>query len=343
MDETIYPYPKFEINSARENLRLFRGEERIFTNLHVKDLIAFGEPNGKLYVTNLRITWILSNSSKFNINIPFDVVTNVYLGKDINEIIGLDLQTLVIKAKCGQKQYKFLFGMRKPVKPVILVIRQALKNFESTTLLRNPFLRTSLFEDKNIKLVGDELVVKQYAGVDHIKKNEARIGVCVITTRRFIWYSTMVENYNITVPLIMIPICKLLDHDVFGKCFHVELKQKDEIIYFGFTQSDVNNLNGIIETLNQAIITARMKPILTNPIQINALNNYFEKTMKNYKAPPKEVFIVEGEESPLLRYESLKNESEDSLPIVYDKIIGLSIEQSNSLEAFSKLWENVVE
>ena len=323
-----------EINQSEDVFHLHPGETRIYSILLVIDCQNALKLSGTMLITNLRVIWKCVKDSTFNISIPFYYVNSIKVMK--NGPGDSKKRASIAFNMCGSaKKYHFIFSMRKPIKKTMNLLNKVIKNFDESSFLRSTRLRTSIITNQRLSLLREEYVVKQYDGLSNIVGRVGKIGIGIITNIRFVWYSTIVENFNISVPIVIVPHIEVISHSRFSKCFYIRIEEKGETALFGFTSGCIEKLLDFADTFNKVRDSAIKNPMLTYTVYDNNLSS--EESTVEEKI--EETFEFE-DDNKMLNYFDINAEEDPLLPIVFDKSLGLSIEKSPYEESVSKLWED---
>ena len=209
-------------------------------------------------------------------------------------------------------------------------------------------MRTAIISNQHLDLLKSEYVIKNFDGLVNILHRSGKIGNGILTNLRFVWYSTIVENFNISIPLIILPEVSIVNHSRFQKCFYLKIDHIDKTMLFGFTFGKHDLLEDFVQTLNKARESALLNPMLTYPTHrtVSADNDNQNNDNEDFvhsltDSLDFEEFRWEKSDPILQFYDFDQSDDDDKLfPITFDKTIGLSIEQSDLQTSASSLWEH---
>lgn len=78
------------------------------------------------------------------------------------------------------------------------------RSYETTKLYRDLKLRGAIIRDKQLIILPDEHVYSQVTGVWNLSSEQGNLGIFVISNVRLVWFATMAENFNVSIPYIQI-------------------------------------------------------------------------------------------------------------------------------------------
>ena len=96
-----------------------------------------------------------------------------------------------------------------------------------------------LTQDKNLITLPKEKVVGKINGVYSVNNDQATLGTYYLTNVRIIWYSSNMDNFNVSLPWIQIRLIKTKDFAKNGKCVCIETGKSgvSNIFYFKFNET----------------------------------------------------------------------------------------------------------
>ena len=339
---------KIRLNANPGEIFLLPGETKITVVLLVIVNKFYRKLTGTLTITNIRVIWQSQNDKNINIIIPIKYIE--YFEEAPSVILNHKQRSEIhIRTKEGSEKNVFMFSLRKPIKKTISLLYKVIQNFNTSTLLREMSLRSAIISNQRLDLLQTEYVLKSFEGLVNIIKRTGKVGVGILTNLRFVWYSTIVENFNISVPLIIIPEVTLVNHTRFQHSFYIRIENNHKTLLFGFTFGKVDVLEDFINSLNRTRETALLQPMLTYPTHgsvsnedddiFGSQNNDNDNDTNSLMDGNEESFQFEDNDPMLQFFDFDKEENDPMLPIVYDQSIGLSIEQSSLQTSVSNLWE----
>jgi hypothetical protein len=286
---------------------------------------------GQMHITNIRLIWYFPKAPWVNVSIGYRTIQNSQITKSVQNGTSID-DILFIRCKEGTKTYEFAFGASRAQKCVFRFFEFAIQNYDSSTLLREQKLRTALLEEGKLILMNNEQVIIHLDGVANFSGEVAKFGIATVTNYRFVWCSEIVMNFNVSIPLILLPELKLAQSKRYGKCLYLRLFSNGIGFLYGFTLQPEQRLVEFVTALERIRAAAARLPLLTPPIST-------EPVIVGEKMSPVEEDCELLENDPTLRYipcdiiGSGGNEF-----IVYDATLGLAIESLPDGETLSERW-----
>ena len=318
-------------------LKLIPGEYNIAIISRVEDIKGHPGQYGQLQITNLRIIWFLQRIPMTNSSIGYNCIIHYRLNNSVQNTIGI-CETLCLRCKFKDKTFEFIYQAPKAQNSVFRFFETSLKNYQNSILYRDQKLRSSILNEGNLILLSNEQVIIQMNGVSNFSGEVAKIGNIIITNFRFIWFSEIVSNFNVSIPHILLSKLKLSETKRFGKCFFLKLFSNGTRFVYGFTISPEQKLIDFLKSFEKIRLSANNSPILT-PLINNNLNineNYLKENNNNFK---NEEFLLDNID-PTLYYLSpeLNNINNSKFGLIFEKTLGLSIENIINNNSIQDKW-----
>ena len=290
---------------------------------NLKDLIS---KRGQILVTNLRIIWFNTNNNLNNIVIGYNLINNF---EKYN--FSHSREKIIINCTFKKNNYEFIFLIKIGKVSFIKILKKCHRNYLNSFFLREYKLRSSINDDINLNLLLDEKLIYKLEGLISFSGNTGKTGIGYITNYRFIWISTVINSFNISVPLWAIPNTTLQKHKKYLNCFYIRILISSRNLLFGFTYNPIEILKNFIDILEKSRISCLNNPILTFPINFNLkndLNIQFNSNEKIEKTEKTENFDLKDD---LMNYISF-NDSNNQLidQINFNPFLGLSFENSKT-------------
>jgi hypothetical protein len=178
----------------------------------------------------------------------------------------------------------------------------------------------------------NEQVIIQLDGIANFSGEVAKIGTVIITNYRFVWCSEIVANFNVSIPLILLPELKISRSRRYGKCIYLRLMSNGIGFLYGFTTQPEQKLVDFATALERVRAAAARMPLLTPPISVDTV-------IVGEKEVDREEDCDILENDPTLRYIpcDLVDDGETG-GIVFDPILGLGIESLPEGETLTERW-----
>lgn len=215
---------RFDISKREISLR--KGEKCLDTISNIEDSKGNNGDVGVMMFTNLRIVWFCVENLKLNLSIGYDCILSSEAKQIVTKVSG-ESMALFIKVKFGNNRFEFVFNaVANPSPQLFNTFTYVIKLYEHTRLYRDVKMKGFLMNEKTVVKLNLEEVLSRVKNVTLITINKAEEVVAAngeffITNIRVMWFSSLTENYNCSLPWIDIRNIKLKDHQKLGKiiCF----------------------------------------------------------------------------------------------------------------------------
>ena len=316
-------------------ITMIPGETALALVARVEDVKVHPGEYGQLQITNIRLIWFFPRAANVNISIGYRAITSHTISSCVSNGAN-QTEVLLIRCQEGNKTYEFIFNAAKSEQSVFRFFEMALKNYEASPLLREQKLRSSLIREGNLVLLQDEQVMIHMDGVANFSGEVAKIGTAIVTNYRFVWYSEIVSNFNVSIPLILLPELKVIRSKRFGKCLYLKICSGGSNYMYGFTIQPEEKLVEFTNSLEKIRAGAARMPTLTPPLKIQS---------KVVEQPPpivdEDLELLDNE--PGLRYLPCDTVAASDAAAVFDKALGLAIEALPEDETISEKWKKASE
>jgi Bardet-Biedl syndrome 5 protein len=157
-------------------------------------------------------------------------------------------QSLYLRTKFQTSRFEFIFSSLVKDNPRLFSSVQAVvRSYESTKLYRNLKLRGAIVSDKELMLLPKEQVFNKYSGVFNLSTEQGNLGTFIITNVRVVWFATLTESFNVSLPWIQIKEVKTRDSK-FGNALVLETTEISGGYILGFRVN--TNLDDIYNEIN---------------------------------------------------------------------------------------------
>lgn len=313
-------------------MKLIPGETSIAIIARVEDVKAHPGQFGQVQITNIRIIWYIPRNPNINFSVGFKTLVNYYVTDTIQQGSGQS-ETLFIRCKDGPKTYEFIFSVAKSKQSMFRFFQRAVKTYEESPLLREQKLRSSLIKDGSLVLLPGEQVMLQLDGVANFSGDVAKLGTAIVTNYRFVWYSEIVSNFNVSIPLILLPLLKCSNSRRYGKCIYLKIISNGTNFMYGFTVQPQEKLVSFTKAFEKIRQAALRVPLLTLPCGIE--NEVID-------APPESVeedLSLQDVDPSVLYLPADVIQEQNVGTIVYDKTLGLAIESLPEGASLTDKWK----
>lgn len=334
-DQSQAPLPKdaqVQTYQDPQSLKLIAGETTYAIITRVEDCKAHPGQFGQIQITNIRLIWYVTKAPNINASIGYRSLISYNMSETVQPGIGPS-EILFIRCKENSRNFEFIFGVARSKQSLFRFFETAVKNYESSPLLREQKLRSSLIKDGNLLLLSGEQVMKKVDGIANFSGDVAKVGTAIVTNYRFVWYSEIVSNFNVSIPLILLPELHASKSRRYGRCLYLKINSNGVNYMYGFTLQPEESLINFTSDLEKIRSAAARMPLLTPPLSMVKVAQVIP--------PPRENEDLELQEvDPSLLYlpcDLIGNEGKSST-IVFDNTLGLAIEALPSGDSLTERW-----
>lgn len=223
MSKTDYIWQDREVrfDSPKDDLNLIKGEVTVDTLTNIEDIKGGNGDIGPMIFTNLRILWYCQTNIKINLSIGYDCILSSDI-KTAESKLGGQMKALYLKSKFNGNRFEFVFNALGDFSPKMFTsFHQIYKAYDSTRLYRDLKMKGFLTQDKNIIVLQNETILQKVNNVHIVNNDQTVNGIFLSTNIRFVWYSSVIDNFNVSLPFIHIKSIKTKDSKA-GKLLLVE-------------------------------------------------------------------------------------------------------------------------
>jgi Bardet-Biedl syndrome 5 protein len=239
---------------------------------------------------------------------------------------------LFLRCKENFTSYEFIFSAARSDPSVFRFFLIAHQNYASSTILREQRLRSSIVLDGNVVMLPDEQVILTLDGISNFAGDTAKVGKAIVTNFRFVWYSGIVSNFNVSIPLILLPPLKSTRSSRYGRALYLKFQSNHSSFLYGFTISPEEKLREFTRNFEQIRQAAVRMPRLTPPLDVR------QRVVKVPEAPGEEDLVI-IEANPAVRYLpcDLVGKAQGGA-VTFDRALGLAVEGLPEGETLSERW-----
>lgn len=290
-DYFIWHDKDIRFDVAKVQLALRVGEKIIESMDNIEDTKGCNGDIGTMLLTNLRLIWFCNSNVKINLSIGYECVLNFEIKQTSSKVIGETI-ALYLKCRFNNNRFEFVFNSLTNTEKIFNAFKDIYKAYDSSRLYREMKLKGFLTQDKNLINLPEEQIITKLSAVANIQNDQNISGIFYITNVRICWFSTSIDNYNLSLPWILIKHIKIRDHVKFGKCFIFETNKQTGgcIITLKFNTCTTADQN---ESLIKQLTSTHIK-YLENPLlgvdfsklesfknDINSINNQIPSNSSN--------------------------------------------------------------
>ncbi len=95
------------------------------------------------------------------------------------------------------------------------------RSYETSRLYRDLKLRCAIVKDNQLQLLPDETVYSKVPDVWNLSSDQGNLGTFYVTNVRVVWFASLAENFNVSIPYVQIRTIKVRDSK-FGNALVIE-------------------------------------------------------------------------------------------------------------------------
>ncbi|KAJ3240933.1 Bardet-Biedl syndrome 5 protein [Chytriomyces hyalinus] len=263
---------EIRIDCPESQLKLRVGESSAgaFSDVHdVKG--SAGEP-GSLQITTLRFIWRSSLNKRGNLSIGLNTVQSLMCSKSESVVHG-HTESLQVEAKFAGTRFQFVFrtpctiSRCAPELSVASVADRIHQSFNKSKIYRELKVKTAIITDGELDLLEYESIHGQLPRVLNVSNDQGKVGRMIFTNIRVVWYCTVDNNANLSIPYLQIAISSVRNSK-YGQamCIETYASSQASSYKFGFqiatsSESDTKRLKDVVALLRAAVQSYLEMPI----------------------------------------------------------------------------------
>ncbi|XP_046639809.1 Bardet-Biedl syndrome 5 protein homolog [Daphnia pulicaria] len=251
---------RFDVSSSY--LATVTGESVLERVEPVEDTKANSGEAGCLIMTNLRLLWFSNKTAKLNLTIGYNTLVTITSQSAKNKKLN-STDALYLLAKVGNGRFEFLFTPLLENKTNYSVILNEIhKSYVASKPFRELRLRHHIIHANQLKVMPLEHICNRVEGVWNLANNQGNLGCFIITNVRVVWFATLNEYFNISLPYLQIAQFSLRDSK-FGKVLVIESTENNGGRYLlGFRIDPASRLKQIFQEIQSLHLTQIRNPEL---------------------------------------------------------------------------------
>jgi len=334
--EEIWQDREIKFDQPPSVLRLRPGEKQIDSINSVEDTKGNNGERGIMIVTNLRLMWTSAKSARTNLSIGLNCMSGVSI-RLVNSKLRGNTQAMFVMTRFNSTRFEFIFTSLVKNSPRLFTTVQAVfKSYESTKLYRDLKLRGAIIKDKELVMLPNEQVYDKIAGIWNLSSDQGNLGVFFITNVRVVWFASLAENFNVSIPYLQIKSISVRNSK-FGQAMVIETTAASGGYVLGFRIDPVDHLEEVNTQITNLWKVFSNTPLFGVEFTIEENET---KDPADHIVPRTEddVEIVEGDDvEPCLLYHPDGDKEMDREP-VYNAELGLACEKLKEGSSISSLW-----
>ncbi|KRY08936.1 Bardet-Biedl syndrome 5 -like protein, partial [Trichinella patagoniensis] len=329
---------RFDVDS--KHLKLRNGEFIVDKSHGIEDTKGNRGQKGTLIVTNLRIIWLSHASSKINLTIGFNSITAIRTRTTLSKLVG-KTESLYVLTKPGSTRFEFIFSIinqanAKLFASILIVFRA----YETSTLYREVKMRTPIIVRETLKLLPLEEQCKRVEGTWNLYSDEGDLGVLIMTNVRVVWFATVNESMNISIPYLHIKSCRI-KNSKFGLALVIETSVQSGSNIFGFRIDPQDRLEEVCRQIISLHSMFQVNPVFgVEVVRSQRIVQDDNETIAIGLCTEDDIEIDStGRADSLTAYFACGDPHRKSGEPVYNEELGVAIEALKEGFTLNDLWE----
>ncbi|KRY33478.1 Bardet-Biedl syndrome 5 -like protein, partial [Trichinella spiralis] len=329
---------RFDVDSKQ--LKLRNGEFIVDKSHGIEDTKGNRGQKGTLIVTNLRIIWLSHASSKINLTIGFNSITAIRTRSTLSKLVG-KTESLYVLTKPGSTRFEFIFSIinqanAKLFASILIVFRA----YETSTSYREVKMRTPIIVRETLKLLPLEEQCKRVEGTWNLYSDEGDLGVLIMTNVRVVWFATVNESMNISIPYLHIKSCRI-KNSKFGLALVIETSVQSGSNIFGFRIDPQDRLEEVCRQIISLHSMFQVNPVFgVEVVRSQRIVQDDNETITIGLSTEDDIEIDStGRADSLTAYFACGDPHRKSGEPVYNEELGVAIEALKEGFTLNDLWE----
>jgi len=306
----------------------------------IEDTKGNNGERGSLMITNLRMIWTSTRTSKVNLSIGYNTITNISI-KMANSRLRGSTHALYVLTKQQSSRFEFVFtNMVKTSPRLFTTVQTVFRAYDTTKTYRDLRLRGATVKEQQLIVLPQETVYNNLSGVWNLSSDQGNLGTLYITNVRAVWFAGMAENFNVSIPYLQMHSIKVRESK-FGPALVIETSPSSGGYVLGFRIDPKEKLKELFQEMTSMHSTFTNNP--TFGVEFSLQEQ--PKALEQLKVPMKQedVTIVDDDgHDAFTAYYAESNKSVDREP-VYSSSLGLAIEKPPEGYTTAQLWAVLAE
>uniref|UniRef100_A0A7E5A161 Bardet-Biedl syndrome 5 protein homolog n=1 Tax=Panagrellus redivivus TaxID=6233 RepID=A0A7E5A161_PANRE len=333
-------------------MKLIPGEVLVEKIDGVEDTKGNNGDNGTLRITNLRLLWNANQMPRINLTIGWNCVTGATTRFAKSKLKGRT-ESLFLMAKTSSTRFEFVFTcVNKSPQTQIKLFTTVIglhRAYETSKLYRDMKMRGSLIDENDrLRILPMEQQCERFEGTWNLSSDQGggnlqgNLGVLITTNIRIVWYASMTNSHNVSIPYMQLRSCRVRDSR-FGFALVIETSVHSGEYILGFRIDPEDRLEAACKTIQALHAAYLASPIFGVQHKKEFQPAIQEEIVSVEKATDADEVETEEEQGParidaFAAYFSDGVEGGDKRPIEYSEELGVAIEQMKANFTIKELW-----
>eukprot|EP00948_MAST-09A_sp_MAST-9A-sp1_P002907 g2907.t1 len=331
----VWQHNEIRFDARASDLRKRGGEFQIDSMNSVEDTKGNNGKRGFLIITNLRLIWASHKNASVNLSIGLNNIQSMSVKKTNSKLRG-NVQGLYLMTKYNGTRFEFIFTSLVKASPRLFTTSVAVyKAFKSTTLYRELKLRGSIIKDKKLVLLPNERVISILDGIWNLSPEQGNLGTLVITDIRVVWYATLANNFNVSIPYMQMRSLSVRKSPKFDRALVVETRKEAGGYILGFRIDPSSRLMDTFTEIQKLHKIYNRKPNFG--VEFYVEDEPSDMKIKHHIEDSVDIVDIDDNLHTLAAYYADAAKSGDRLPCL-NSTLGLAMEELPPGYSIESLW-----
>ncbi|KRX36011.1 Bardet-Biedl syndrome 5 protein [Trichinella murrelli] len=272
--------------------------------------------------------------------IGFNSITAIRTRTTLSKLVG-KTESLYVLTKPGSTRFEFIFSIinqanAKLFASILIVFRA----YETSTSYREVKMRTPIIVRETLKLLPLEEQCKRVEGTWNLYSDEGDLGVLIMTNVRVVWFATVNESMNISIPYLHIKSCRI-KNSKFGLALVIETSVQSGSNIFGFRIDPQDRLEEVCRQIISLHSMFQVNPVFgVEVVRSQRIVQDDNETITIGLCTEDDIEIDStGRADSLTAYFACGDPHRKSGEPVYNEELGVAIEALKEGFTLNDLWE----
>ncbi|XP_014664524.1 PREDICTED: Bardet-Biedl syndrome 5 protein homolog isoform X2 [Priapulus caudatus] len=276
---------------------------------------------------------------RVNLSVGYNCIINIATKTATSKLRG-NTEALYILTKCNDTRFEFIFTNLVPGTPRLFTsVISVHRAYDTSKMYRDLRLRGAVVVGNELRMLPREHVVERVNGVWNLSSDQGNLGAFFVTNVRLVWYASMNEAFNVSVPYLQMRSVRARDSK-FGAALVLETSLQSGGYVLGFKIDPAERLQACLKQIQSLHRVYAASPIFGVDFETDGRGTAAEMREPILDEPHDDVEVVGGDErgDAFAAYFADGAKQRDGEP-VYSEELGLAVEKLKDGFTLSELWE----
>lgn len=330
-------WQEVRFDSPNAFLEARRGEVTLEALDQVEDTKGNNGVVGELTLTNLRIIWVNKKVRRTNISVGLGNITSLSVLPANSRLKG-SCSSLYVLTRLNQQRFEFIFTALADTSSSLPSMAMALlAAFDASRPYRELKLRGALLVDNELQLLPREVAYSRVNGVWNLSSEAGNLGTFYITNCRVVWFSSMSNAFNVSIPLLQVKAVKVCNSAKFGVALVIETSPQSGGYVLGFKVDPRETLDYVHKELSSLLQAYTNDPIYGVEYDVGAAIDVVHAPAARPEDESDVVETVAGSDA-WAAYCADGDVAGEGREPVYSSELGLAMETPRDGASIQQLW-----